>query len=157
MIDIRKSRCHVYPGLPRVKLYPDVASRYFAEPIMTASARCLSTKLVVHLERRQYCSSEIPINCLIFLRRDTHRSDELCSLTTCTQMEAFLGLLKNCYNTINVDKTREQTQFTFCSRLASVLPSFRFGYFSDLSRLAEISARLDREISKLSLALPFSS
>ena len=142
MVRIERDHCKVHPGLPRLKLCPDVASMYCSQQTVADSARRVSNKLVWHLDTHRYRSSPIKLSCCVLLNRTSRESGDIAAFSECSKTEALLTFLRNAYNTIKSDALRARTQFEFFSQLANSVPVLKLDYSDNLAYLDEVAARL---------------
>jgi hypothetical protein len=149
------SGLRAYPGPPRIKLFPAMASRFLGGRVAGIPMNPETKKLVLPLLPEQFCSKPVPLKTIYVLQspREPRRREGI-HLTSLDPRQAFLELLKNTFNYLHVPPDRLQRQFTeasslansvrftkLChSRVAGNLPAVRDAILADVSNHHEEAA-----------------
>lgn len=128
-----------YPGLPRVKLFPEVARSLFGKRVQGTPLNNLISKLIIPLDRRQSCRSATPLKALYVLTSAAGgaRSQKVI-IRRLSRRRAFLPLLRNTFNAAIVQPERLKRQFLLAGRLVSKVPIKSLSYPKDLSLLPSV-------------------
>ena len=131
-----RGRVEVWPGLPRLKLYPRVARALLGESAAASRMNRGSVKIVVPLHRRQSVRQRLPLHGLFVL----DRSDRGIAIDRLRGSEALIETLRATFNDIVIRRPRIAAQFEFASRLVSAVPVYRLTYprrLADLPKVCE--------------------
>jgi hypothetical protein len=138
-----------YPGLPRIKLFPEIATTLFGEHIRGTPMNRLTPKLIIPLDHNQSYRATAVLKAIYLLGRGaTGSRPNSARITRLPQRRAFLELVKNTYNRDVIQPWRLKCQFDLATKVASrvpvkllsyprilaSLPSVREAIFSDLRR-----------------------
>jgi hypothetical protein len=125
-----------YPGMPRIKLYPEMCGNMFhgceGTP-MTRSTR----KTIFALSTQQHQASSIPLQVLYFLSPPWNDSRKV-TLRRIPERRAFLSVLKNTFNDILLNPRRLKRQFEFAASVAAHVPVKSLSYPRTLSALPAV-------------------
>lgn len=136
-----------FPGLPRIKLFPEMARSLLGEGVRGTPMNHLTTKLLIPLAAGQFCRQPTPLKALYVVRPPGPRSRvKRVTLRSLTRRQGFLALTANTFNAVIKDPDRLRRQFAFAARLASRLPLKSLSYPWDLSRLPEVVAKIQRDV-----------
>ncbi len=132
-----------YPGLPRLKLYKDMARLMFGKVSGTAMNRW-TTKEILPVPGDRHPNKAIPMHAFYILSR----SDASAVLTRrCTGKRALIHLLRHTYNSMVTDPERLKRQLQFCTALATETPiSFLF-YPHKEKMLGAVVSRIIEEVN----------
>ena len=112
-----------YPGPPRIKLFPAMASLFLGGPVDGVPMNRKTKKMVLPLLPDQLCSKPMPFKAIYVLQspRESRRKQGI-RLTPLDPRQAFVELLKNTYNYQHVAPDRLQRHFIQASSLANTVP-----------------------------------
>jgi hypothetical protein len=127
-----------YPGPPRIKLFPEMASRFLGR----AGGDRMNPdtgKLIVPLDESRACADPVPLKALYVLappqescRQPGVRSEAL------APRETVIELVKASFNTRATGAGRVARQFTLTARLADTLPVKRLTYPRQVECLKDV-------------------
>jgi hypothetical protein len=128
-----------YPGPPRIKLFPEVARALLGEGVQGVAMNQWTPKLIIPLNGKQYCRSEVPLKAVYVLRPPTNRYRvKTARQRAMSQRHAILALVANTFNRFIIDPARLGRQFDLVSSLATSIPIRSLTYPQDLDRVAEV-------------------
>ena len=143
-----------FPGMPRIKLYPEAAAEVFPGSSAGIEMNQWTPKRIVPLTEGQYCASPAPLSAIFLIDSESDLGDEegrarggesrLTSgsssprVETVSSRKAFLELLENTYNPLVDDSRRLRRHFRQLSTLAERIPLAAVRGPRDLSRVGEL-------------------
>lgn len=131
--------CLVYPGPPRIKLYPEIARRLLGEDTGGTPMNNLTPKIILPLRHGQHHGCPAPLRRLYLLRRPGPRAKAgRVTIRTLSGRQAYLALTRHCFNTRVQERERLKRQFLSASDLASQVPVKLLSYPRDLTFLASV-------------------
>jgi hypothetical protein len=136
-----------YPGMPRIKLFPEVANRLLGEAPGTLPDSRL-VKMAIRLDGDRFHTHPAPLNVLYRLRpvpRRTRRPQ--ISIINLSRRAACLELLRSTYNPVVVEPQRLEQQFAWAARLATRIRVKSLAYPRDLSALPHIRQRILEDLA----------
>lgn len=115
--------CHdelvAYPGSPRIKLFPELARRFFMGNCTAVSMNPHAQKVILALENDSACSVPVPITAIYALApRTIGESIEIAPLTP---KDAFMALLGSSFNRVVRDPARSRRQFEWTQTVTRTL------------------------------------
>jgi hypothetical protein len=127
-----------YPGPPRIKLFPDMASRFLpGAPGVHMNAD--TGKLIVPLDERQTCTHPVPIRAMYVLTSPPESARQrTVTSETLSPRASFMELVKSTFNRRLAGARRMERQFTAVGRLIDAVALRRLSYPRQLVRLKEI-------------------
>jgi len=127
-----------YPGPPRIKLFPDMASR-FLDRSAGVHMNADTGKLIVPLDERQICTKPVPIRAMYVLAspREACREPRV-TMETLSVRQAFLEHVKSTFNRRLAGASRMERQFTVTARLTEAVPIRRLTYPRQIERLKDV-------------------
>ncbi len=130
-----------YPGLPRIKLFPDIAKSLLGQRICGTPMNPLTPKLVIPLGRqeRMLCQGVHRLRAIYALAPpvENSRGDRI-TIRPFSPRRAVLELLKNTFNAVIVEPARLRRQFDLAARLASRIPVKSLSFPRRLARLPAV-------------------
>jgi hypothetical protein len=124
-----------YAGPPRIKLYPELASRFLGASngiAMNTEAQ----KLILPLDANRVSDGPIPLKALYTLAVQTQASrKQSVRITVLPPRESFMALVKNTFNYRIVNSARLERQFKQTAQLVSTIPVKKVSYPRVLSQL----------------------
>jgi hypothetical protein len=119
----------VYPGIPRIKLFPEIASVFLGSQVMGTPMNPLTRKLVIPLDRPLAHQDVAPLKALYVLTRPSRRArGGRVAIRRLAPRPGFIALLRNSFNTFVVEPTRLTRQFDLNSRIVSTVPIKMLSY-----------------------------
>jgi hypothetical protein len=130
----------VHPGVPRIKLFPDVARRLLGR-VDGTPMNSGTSKLVVPLETGQAASAPVALRSIYVLPASgsaqvTGRRPRAEPLGG---REAFLEIVRAAFNLQIVTRDRQSNQFAFATRLARDVPIHRLTYKRSFTALPAVA------------------
>ena len=102
-------------------------------------------KLIIPLNRQQYCRNAVPLRAVYVLSPPTARSGvKKATRRAMSRRRAIIAILANTFNATIKDPERLRRQFDLVSSLAASLPIRSLTYPQDLDRLAEVVNLISR-------------
>ena len=145
VLRLRSDGFHVSPGLPRIKLFPEVAQFVLGNRARGKPMNPHTEKMVIPLKPHQFHREETPLKTLYVLAYPWIRVDERAvQIRPFSNQNAFVALCKASFNSNTSKPERLKRQFLFATQVASAVPvkllSYRNGMDSlDLVRDAVLS------------------
>lgn len=139
----------VYPGPPRIKLYPEIARRLLGERVTGTPMNNLTSKLIIPLDSQRSYRAPAPLNALYVLTRPAVGSArKKVTIRRLSQRRAFLELLKNTFNSIVIDPERLKRQFVLATRVASKVPIKLLSYPRTLTSLPSVREAILADLTR---------
>jgi hypothetical protein len=136
-----------YPGPPRIKLFPEMATRFLGEPVNNIPMNSGTRKLIIPLDGGRACASPVPLRIVYALGPPSDRAGESSvRIEPLSPRKSFLAILSNTFNYVILDPSRLQRQFAETARLATVIPVKQLSY---PRRVSSLSAVRDAILSDL--------
>ena len=128
-----------YPGPPRIKLSPEIASAVLDIPDGSARMNNLTSKLVLPLASPQVQDTLVPLKAIYLLNRPRPRAQsDRVTIRRLSPRKAFMELLRNTFNAQVTDRDRLERQFRQASRLVAAVPIKSLSYRRSLSMLPAV-------------------
>lgn len=148
---VLKERSHgfvAYPGLARIKLFPEVARRLLRQRLNATPMNNLTPKLIIPLNGHQSHRGAAPLNAIYLLTPPPASSRRTgVSIRRLSPRRAFLALTKNTFNVAVVGPHRLMHQFLLATRLAMRIPVKSLSYPRILTRLPEVLESIQSDLS----------
>jgi len=126
-----------FPGVPRLKLFPEVADRFLGGAIQAPRMHRHFSKLLVPLGKKKFSQLPVPLRAIYVLAKpDTNA--EYVTIRRLARRSAFLAVLRNTFNTKLTDSSRLRRQFETINRLVSQVPVMTLSYPRTLDLLPEV-------------------
>jgi hypothetical protein len=128
-----------YPGPPRLKLFPRIASRFLGQMGNRVHMNADTEKLILPLDKHQRCGSPVPLKAVYSLvaPRDACRTPGV-SIERLSPGEAFVELVKGTFNRRLVGPRRLERQFDAMAGLADRISVRKLTYPRAIDRLQEV-------------------
>ena len=112
MLQESSNRVLAYPGPPRLKLFPKIASRFLGRTANRVQMNPDTGKLILPIDEHRSCTDPVELTAIYSLAvpRDACRSARV-SIETLSPREAFVELVKGTFNRRLVDAPRLERQF----------------------------------------------
>jgi hypothetical protein len=131
-------RLLAYPGPPRLKLFPEIAGRFFPKIANGVAMNADTEKLILSLDARMNETAPVALAaCYSLTPPDDNSATEGVNVEDFSRREAFFELVKGTFNRHLVSAERLARQFDAATRLSDLLPVARLRYPRSLDRLAE--------------------
>ena len=123
------SRVVAYPGPPRIKLFPKIASRFLGNTPSSVKMNAGTDKLILPINDQQRCDRPVTLKAIYSLAgpADMCRRPEV-GIETLTPREAFVQLLRSTFNRYLVSSQRLERQFSLMTSLAGLMPVKKLSY-----------------------------
>jgi hypothetical protein len=134
---------HAHPGPPRIKMYPAMARRVLRSHPRGEAMNHATRKLIIPLLQAQLSGKKVPLRAIYVLNPPaTSLGSKRISIRRMTDRRAFLELLRNTFNSIDLEPQRLKAQFNFARDVCHVVPVRALSY-----------PRVTRMIPKLTAAI----
>lgn len=142
-------RFWAYPGPPRIKLFPEVATRMLGCHVGGAPMNPLTPKLVVRLAADSSVRAPSPLRALYVLRPPSAcSSGARVRIRTLSQCRAFLELTANTFNPLPAEPDRLRRHFGLAARLAAGVPVKSLSYRRDFSLMPKVLAAIQADLKR---------
>jgi hypothetical protein len=127
-----------YPGIPRVKLFPDLAKLIFGPDVRGKQLEPLTPKLIIALNAAQACRRPAPLKAIYLLTPPESAPDsKRVAIRRLSRRRAFVELVRNTFNMAVTDPGRLERQFTLATLLALHVPVKSVSYPRKFYMLAQ--------------------
>lgn len=136
----------VYPGPPRLKLFPSIARRFLGksggEPM-----NLFTQKMVIPFDHSK--ARPLPLKAIYALSspQENRRARKI-EIEALSPRDAFLALVKSTFNTVVVDAARLQRQACEASRLVGMVPIKKLKYPRGLKHLPALREAIVADLRK---------
>jgi hypothetical protein len=130
-----------HPGLPRLKIFPEVANAIFGGRANGVPLNDDTPKMILPLCGRQAAGEPLPLRAMYLLEPgadDTFRGPP--EIVELTRRDAAVALMANTFNLVIRDPERLAGLFAFATEVAGRVPVKRLRYRRDLAELASVGA-----------------
>ena len=143
IVEQSSDRVIAYPGPPRIKLFPRIASRLFGEAANRVPMNARTNKLIVPLDERRRCATPVELTAIYSLTTPRHvcRSRDI-GIETLSVRNAFIELLSGTFNRRLTSAARLERQFRFMARLADRVPVKKLAYPRTIEQLESVRNRV---------------
>jgi hypothetical protein len=132
-------RLDAYPGPPRIKLFPDSASRFFGSSAAAVPMNPETNKHVIPIRGPLRSASPAPVRAIYALTPPHEmQGDQPICIEELSAREGFLALLGNTFNCALVDSDRLRRQAAAASTILDCIAVKRLSYPRSLPRLREV-------------------
>jgi hypothetical protein len=132
-------RLLAYPGPPRLKLFPEIADRFFPHIADGVAMNADTEKRILGLDARMHETTPIALAAVYALTpRDEADATGSIHFEEFSRREAFFELVKSTFNRHIVSPDRLSRQFDAATRLSDRLPVARLSYPRSLDRLNDV-------------------
>jgi hypothetical protein len=140
VLERRRGRYFVDPGMPRIKLFPHVARRVLGVDPNGVRMNPGTAKQVLGLPPRRVASRRLPLLALYLLPRLTRgrRASGRTGIARLAPSRAVLEIVRASFNTMVTDRARLARQFRFASDLAARVPVSRLAVPRRLASLSRV-------------------
>jgi len=131
-------RLLAYPGPPRLKLFPEIADRFFPQIADGVAMNAETEKLILGLDPRMSTTTPVALAVVYSLSpADDSGATSGVQIEELSRREAFFELVKGTFNRHLVSAERLERQFDAAARLSDRLPVAMLTYPKSLDKLAE--------------------
>ena len=128
-----------YPGPPRLKLFPKMASRFFGAAATHVRMNAVTHKQIIPLTREQTCAHPVTLRAIYVLTGpDEMRRQRGVRIEPIIAREAFLALVGNTFNSLIDDSARLRRQIVETAGFLDAVPVKRLSFPRLLARLPEV-------------------
>jgi hypothetical protein len=139
VVDDESTRLLAYPGVPRIKLFPEIAHALLGTQASGTPMNPFTQKLVIPLKPNQISRQPKHLSALYVLEAPTVKTSEQgVRINKLNRREVFLSLISNTFNTQVSRPNRLADQFAMATTLSNSLPIKSLSYPHDLSALPEV-------------------
>jgi hypothetical protein len=125
-----------YPGLSRVKLFPDIAGPLLGEDAGTPM-NDRTSKLIVPLQPDMFQRSRVPLGALYVLFPSPKDRGEI-KIHALSKRRAFIELTKNTFNPLVTDRDRLRSQLVTAAEVSNRVPIRGISFPRSLSSLPSV-------------------
>jgi hypothetical protein len=148
-------RLLAYPGPPRLKLFPEIAGRFFPQIADSVTMNADTDKLILGLDSRMTETAPVALAAVYLLTTpDDFGATERVMVEALSRREAFLELVKGTFNRHLASAERLARQFDAAARLSDRLPVLRLSYPRSLDRLAGARESICTHVRELGVPQP---
>ena len=122
-----------YPGMPRIKLFPEMCGSMFQGCEGTPMNRW-TRKTIFALKAQQHQVSAIPLR-MLYVLSPPEKQPRKVTLRRMSERQALLSVLKNTFNDVMLSPKRLKRQFEFAASIAAQVPVKVLSYPRTLSAL----------------------
>lgn len=141
-------RLLAHPGVPRIKLFPEVAGRLLGGWAAGSPMNNATPKLVIPLPRPMFWQRAVPLKAIYVLGPPSRRPrGGRVTLRSLPARRAVLELLKNTFNPVVVEPARLERQLEIAVRLARRIPVKSLAFPRRLGRLAAVVETIRRGLA----------
>ena len=135
-------RLYAYPGLPRIKLFPEMARTVFGEQVQGTPMNPMTPKLVIPLDRTRCVRDPIAMREIYVLQKPWSARGTHVKIQRASPRRAFLELLRNTYNRDVVERQRMKRQLFLQAQLALNVPFKLLSFPRRLSALPAVHSAI---------------
>jgi hypothetical protein len=136
VLEKRGQQFVAHPGMPRIKLLPEMCGGLFQGREGTPMNR-FTRKTIFALKAQEHQMSAIPLRALYVLSPPRNRTCKL-TLRRMSESKAFLSVLKNTFNDVLLSPMRLKRQFEFAATVVANVPVKALSYPRTLSALPAV-------------------
>jgi hypothetical protein len=139
VLEERSDRVLAYPGPPRIKLFPRIASRFLGHPVDPVTLNTDTDKLILPLDERRVCAYPVALKHIysLVIPRDACRRPDV-SIETLSPREAFVESVRGTFNRRLVSPLRLERQFNVMAKLTELIPVKTLSYPRTIARLEDV-------------------
>jgi hypothetical protein len=143
----RRERFHVFPGPPRIKLFPEIVSSLFGRHVHAKPINSRTTKVMLPVEATRHCESMIPLKAIYLLAPPGHHDERMPVLIQrVSPRQAFMSLVENTFNSKLVERERLKGQFALNGAIAGRVPIKALAYTRRVEMLPEVRDAVLRDL-----------
>jgi len=130
----------VYPGPPRIKLFPDIARNLLGERATVTRMNNQTPKLVIPLDENEAVPPEgaLPLKAIYVLKPPASTRGPRITIRLLSGRRAFVELITNTFNTVVVEPNRLKRQFVLASRVTARVPVKSLSFPRAVARLPAV-------------------
>lgn len=136
-----------YPGPPRIKLFPEMAQKFFGEAGGDVRMNPGTQKLIVPLPPGRVCDDAVPLRAVYALTSPDTTTGAGVRITSLTEREAFIALLASAFNYLIDNPARLRRQFEATHVLANATTVKRLSYPRSLGCLSLVRESILEDLS----------
>jgi len=135
VLERRGRQMLAHPGMPRIKLFPEMSGSMFQGCEGTPMNRW-TRKTIFALNARQHQASAIPLRTIYVL--SPPGKYRKVTLRKMSEREAFMSVLKNTFNDVLLSPTRLKRQFEFATSIKTLVPMKALSYPRTVTALPKV-------------------
>jgi len=146
-------RILAYPGPPRIKLFPRIASRFLGRTVHPVTLNTETDKLILPLDEQRVSATPVALKRIYSLAvpREACRRPDV-SIETLSPREAFMELVRGAFNRRLVSPLRLERQLDAMTKLTELISIKKLSYPRTIARLDDVRrmvlADLDPAVEK---------
>lgn len=135
----RAGRLLAFPGAPRIKLFPQIASRYLSGVAAHGSMNPDTQKLILPLDDGRTSAAAVALGATYVVAppREAGRGEDV-RIDPLTPRDALIEVVKATFNRRLVNADRLARQFEMAARVSTLVPIKRLTYPRALDRLPQV-------------------
>lgn len=139
VVEEEGDRMLAYPGIPRIKLFPEIASILLGKQAAGTPMNPYTQKLVIPLAPSQAAQDAKHLMALYVLNPPTAKPrNRRVTIRKLPRRRAFLSLVSSTFNTKVINSKRLAQQFAMADNLSASIPIKSLSYPRELSRFREV-------------------
>jgi len=144
----RRERFHVFPGPPRIKLFPEIVSSLFGSDVHAKPINSRTTKVMLPVGATRHCESMIPLKAIYLLVPPGHHDEDMPVLIQrVPPRQAFMSLVENTFNSQLVERNRLKGQFALNGAIAGKVPIKALAYARRVDMLPAVRDAVLRDLN----------
>ncbi|MBI4454478.1 MAG: hypothetical protein HY644_01120 [Acidobacteria bacterium] len=130
----------VHPGLPRLKLFPEIAKALLGKDVAGVPMNNVTPKMIIPLDPPLFHRTAAPLKAIYALRPIAGSNPRSAKITIrpLSNRQALIEILKSTFNPMIVERNRLERQFSLAARLATCVPVRSLSYPRRLECLPEV-------------------
>jgi hypothetical protein len=144
----KDGRFIVYPGAPRLKLYPAIAKTIFGPRVQGLTLEPLTPKLIIPLDEPRSLRTPVPLGAIYVLTPPGKRVPPRVVIRRLSPRQAFLELVRNTFNMSVNEPNRLQRQFALATQIAMSVPVKSLSYPRELRMLRDAREAILTDLDK---------
>ena len=138
-----------YPGPPRIKLFPGIASRFLGATVSPVRMNDDTNKLILPIDGQRSCATAAALKGIYSLAGPGIgcRTSSV-SIEALSAREAFVELVKGTFNRRLVNPERLERQFEVMTNLAGLIPVKRLSSPRAIDRLHEVRGMVLADLAR---------
>jgi len=138
-----------YPGLPRLKLFPEPARLFLGSEATGRPMNPFTDKMIVPVAAKQWEGTPVPLRAIYLLPRPTFKSrSEKVTIRRRSKRQACMDLVANTFNSAIRTPGRLEQQFALATRLATTIPVKSLSYQRQFARLPKVVEAVRADLLK---------
>jgi hypothetical protein len=142
-------RILAYPGPPRIKLFPGIASRFLGHSVNPVQMNADTSKLILPIEEERCCESPVVLKGIYSLADPGKgsRTPDV-AIETLSARESFVELVKGTFNRRLVTPERLERQFRIMTSLTGLISVKKLRYPRTIDRLQDVRGMVLADLAR---------